>query len=244
MNKAWQRRAATALACILAAGSGAGWLAHARLQQLQAAFETDARIVHRLLSQRAVQHDAILSTLALLQPAEPGQGSADAALPRLPSVYPQILDVLRRPADGAWPAAAPELDAAEAASRTTGHAALALPDLAAGRYHLVLASTPASYALHIDLHATVPQGEWPMDRATSPVRVTLEHGGTAFVVQPGKAATGSGIRAYDFHKLLAAPSQPLDVVARSSVGLHELPWWRMLGWCLLTAALWAAGRAL
>ena len=72
MNKAWQRRTAAALACILAAGGGAGWLAHARLQQLQAAFETDARIVHRLLSQRAVQHDAILSTLALLQPAEPG----------------------------------------------------------------------------------------------------------------------------------------------------------------------------
>src|SRR5574343_555411 len=100
---------AAALACILAAGGGAGWLAHARLQHLQAAFETDARIVHRLLSQRAVQHDAILSTLALLQPAAPEQGSADAALPRLPSVYPQILDVLRRPADGAWPAAAPAL---------------------------------------------------------------------------------------------------------------------------------------
>ncbi len=130
-------------------------------QQLQADFETDARIVHRLLSQRAVQHDAILSTLALLQPAAPEQGSADAALPRLPSVYPQILDVLRRPADGAWPAAAPALAAAEAASRASGHAALAQPDLAAGRYHLVLASTPASYALHIDLHATVPRANGP-----------------------------------------------------------------------------------
>ena len=73
MNRAWHRRTAAALACILAAGGGAGWLAHARLQQLQAAFETDARIVHRLLSQRAVQHDAILSTLAL-QPAAPKQG--------------------------------------------------------------------------------------------------------------------------------------------------------------------------
>lgn len=94
MNKAWQRPTAAALAWALAAGGGAAWLAHARLQQLQAAFETDARIVHRLLSQRAVQHDAILSTLALLQPAAPEPGSADAALPRLPSVYPQILSVL------------------------------------------------------------------------------------------------------------------------------------------------------
>jgi len=242
MNKAWHRRTAAALACILAAGGGAGWLAHARLQQLQAAFETDARIVHRLLSQRAVQHDAILSTLALLQPAEPGQGGADAALPRLPSVYPQILDVLRRPADGAWPAAAPGLDTAEAASRAAGHATLARPDLAAGRYHLVLASTPASYALHIDLHATVPQGEWPMDRAASPVRVTLEHAGQTFTIQSGHLPAHGWT--YGFRKTLASPSQPLDVVARRVVGWDELPWFAMLGWCAATAAAAVAMRML
>jgi len=242
MDKAWQRRTAAALAWALAAGSGAGWLAHARLQQLQAAFETDARIVHRLLSQRMVQHDAILSTLALLQPAEPGQGSADAALPRLPSVYPQILDVLRRPADGTWPAAAPGLDAAEATSRASGHATLARPDLAAGRYHLVLASAPASYALHIDLRATVPREEWPMDPATSPVRVTLEHAGQAFTVQPG--STPARGWTYGFRKALASPSQPLDVVARRVVGWGELPWLAMLGWCAATAAAAVAGRAL
>ena len=69
MNKAWQRRTATVLTWLLAAGCGAGWLASARLQQLHAAFETDARIVHRLLSQRVVQPDAIMATLALPQPA-------------------------------------------------------------------------------------------------------------------------------------------------------------------------------
>ena len=68
-----------------------------------------------------VQHDAILSTLVLLQPTEPSHGIADAALPRLPSVYPQILDVLRRPLDGAWPVAVQGLDSAEAASRSSGH---------------------------------------------------------------------------------------------------------------------------
>ena len=242
MNKAWQRPTAAALAWALAAGGGAAWLAHARLQQLQAAFETDARIVHRLLSQRAVQHDAILSTLALLQPAAPEPGSADAALPRLPSVYPQILSVLQRPQGGAWPASTPGLDAAEAASRAAGHAMLAQPDLAAGRYHLVLASTPASYALHIDLHATVPQDEWPMDRAASPVRVTLEQAGQAFSVQPGHTP-GRGW-SYGFRKTLASPSQPLDVVAQRMVGWGELPWLAMLAWCAATAAAAIAGRAL
>ena len=89
---------------------------------------------------------------------------------------------------GGWPGAlqAP-LSAAEAASRRSGHAEMALVDLPAGRFHLVLASTPASHALQIDLRTTVPQDEWPMDMATSPVRVTLEQGGAAFVVQPGRA---------------------------------------------------------
>ncbi|WP_042425523.1 sensor histidine kinase [Comamonas granuli] len=242
MDKAWHRRTAAALACILAAAVGAGWLAHARLQQLQADFETDARIVHRLLSQRMVQHDAILSTLALLQPAEPDQGGADAALARLPAVYPQILGVLRRAPGGTWPAAAPGLDAAEAASRASGHAALARPDLAAGRYHLVLASTPASYALHIDLHASVPREEWPMDRARSPVRVTLEHAGQTFTVQPGSTSTQGW--AYGFRKTLASPSQPFDVVAQRVVGWDELPWLAMLGWCAVTAAAAVAAQML
>ena len=255
MTEAWRRHiAGLHLAGLvlwaLVACSGSVWLASTRLQQLHAAFETDARIVHRLLSQRVVQHDAVMSTLALLQPTavqgalpDAGATSAAATLPRLPSVYPQILSVLQRPADGAWPAAlqAP-LAAAEAASRRSGHPEMALPDLPAGRFYLVLASTPSSHALQIDLRATVPQDEWPMDMATSPVRVTLEHGGAAFVVQPGRIDDGLGW-SYEFHKVLAAPSQPLDVVAQRKVGWAELPWWAMLGWCVLTAALWAGGMA-
>ncbi len=255
MTKAWRRHFtglhfAAMVVWAVVACTGCGWLAQARLQQLQAAFETDARIVHRLLSQRTVQHDAVMATLALLQPptaplASPAADATAAAatLPRLPSVYPQILAVLQRPAADAWPAALQaDLTAAEAASRRSGHAQMALLDLPHGNYYLVLAALPASYALQIDLSATVPQDEWPMDRATSPVRVTLEQGGEAFVVQTGRPSTGLGW-SYDFHKLLAAPSQPLEVVAQRHVGWGELPWLAMLGWCLLTAALWAGGLA-
>lgn len=238
------------LLCAVVACAGAGWLAVARLQQLHAAFETDARIVHRLLSQRVVQHDAIMATLALLQPAATANAAAGSGasspLPRLPSVYPQILAVLQHSAQADWPAALrDELAAAEATSRRTGHAAMGGLNLPAGRYYLVLAGTPASYALHIDLRATIPTEEWPMDLAASPVRVTLEQGAEAFVVQPGKPPSEAwGVRSYAFHKPLAAASQSLDVVAARSVGLRELPWWGMLGWCLLTAALWVAGHAL
>ncbi|MDP3227924.1 MAG: ATP-binding protein [Acidovorax sp.] len=257
MTPAWPRRLSShrplhlpsLLLWAVVACAGASWIAVSRLQQLNAAFETDARIVHRLLSQRVVQHDAIMATLALLQPAaavgDNATSAAPSPLPRLTSVYPQILAVLQRSAQGDWPPALQaELAIAEAISRRTGHAAVAGLNLPAGRYYLVLAATPASYALHIDLRTTIPADEWPMDMATSPVRVTLEHGGEDFVVHPGRTDTAAWSRVYDFHKLLAAPSQPLDVVARRSVGLRELPWWGMLGWCVLTAALWLAGRAL
>lgn len=245
---------ASLLVWVLVACAGAGALAVWRLYDLQAAFETDARIVHRLLSQRVVQHDAVMATLALLQPPAPGGAEPEGArssvsradaLPRLPAVYPQILSVLQRPPGAQWPAGVQaELAAAEATSRRSGHAEMALLDARAGRYYLVMAGLPASHALLIDLRTTVPREEWPMDMAASPVRVTLEHAGQAFVVQEGRLDHGGWGRQYGFHKVLAAASQPFDVVARRSVGLHELPWWSMLGWCLLTAALWAAARAL
>ncbi|MDE2415233.1 MAG: two-component sensor histidine kinase [Comamonadaceae bacterium] len=241
MDKAWHGRTATALAACMVACAGAWWLAHARLQQVQADFETDARIIHRLLSQRAVQHDAVLATLALLQPR--ADAGADAALERLPALYPQITAVLRRSDDTPWPAAErTPLDAAEARSRALHRAELAAPELAAGRYSVVLASPQGSHALQIDLRAAVPWNEWPMDPATSPVRVALEHAGHAYVVQPGRPQS-RGWR-FDFRKRLASASQPLDVVAERGVGWAELPWWRMLLWCALVAAAWTAGQAL
>ncbi|MTV36001.1 sensor histidine kinase [Duganella radicis] len=236
--------AATWFLWAVVAVSGAVWLAHSRLQELRAAFETDGRIAHRRLSQRVVQHDAVISTLALLQPSSVPTIGAGAnfppALARLSSVYPQIPSVLQRTEEGKWPAALQiPLAKAEAASRRSGRPEMALIDLPAGRYHLVMASTPASYALNIDLRATVPYNEWPMDMDSSPVRVILELGGAAFVVQSGPPHGVDFGWTYTFHKRLTIPSQPLDVVARRTVSPRELPWFRMLGWCVLTGMLWA-----
>lgn len=215
-------------------------LARLELAQLRDAFEVDARISHRLLSQRAVQLDAVLATLALLQPtADPT--SHEAAAQRLPSVYPQILGVQRHTPGESWPSAA--LQAAEERSRQTHQPVLANPELGAdrARFQLVLAAQPASYALLIDVHAAVPWSDWSMPVDTSPVRVTLEHAGQAFVVQPGRVGN-SGWR-FEFRKHLASDSQPFEVVAQRQVGWAELPWGAMLLWTLavLVALLgWSA----
>ena len=222
----------SALGCVL--------LARSELVQLRDTFETDARISHRLLSQRAVQHDAVLATLALLQPNSQSTspstsppGSAELAEQRLSSVYPQILGVQRRDPGDVWVGAG--LDAAEQASRKARGAVVANLDFTAERprYQLVLAGQPASFALLIDVQASVPWKDWSMPVQTSPVRVTLEHDGQSFVVQPGRMDE-AGWR-FTFHKHLASTSQPFDVVAVRQVLWLELPWAFM--------ALWVAGVA-
>ena len=219
---------------------GGALLARLELGMLREAFETDARISHRLLSQRVVQHEAVLATLALLQPTSL-PGSADPAEQRLSSVYPQILSVQRRDPALAWPSGA--LEQAEQASRQSHAAVLVNLDFtsARGRYQLVLAAQPVSYAMLIDVHGTVPWSDWPMPVQSSPVRVTLEHAGQVFVVQPGHI-TDSGWR-YEFRKHLASASQPFEVVAIRQVGWTELPWGVMTLWTLMVAAVMAAWSA-
>ena len=219
--------------CLLTA-LGALGLSRLALNQLRDAFETDARIAHRLLSQRVVQHDAVLATLALLQPADAGQPEQ-----RLPSVYPQILSVKRHAGEAAWDDE--RLRVAQALSRALRRPVLAGVDFMTGRYSLVLAAEPSSYALQMDLRAVVPWSEWPMTPEASPVRITLEHESQTFVLQQGHIHEG-GWR-FDFRKHLAADSQPFDLVALRQVGWAELPWTWMLAWALAVAAALAALRA-
>ena len=223
------------LLAVAAAAGGAGLLARAELAAQREAFDTDARIAHRLLSQRVVQHDAVLATLALLQP-----DGADRPEQRLPAVYSQILQVRRRAPGEDWPDA---LAAAEARSRTQRHAALAALDVQNGRYDLVMASGDGAYALRIDIRQTVPWGEWPLPPERSPARVTLELAGQPpYLLQAGQADTGAGWP-LGFQKELASQSQPFNIVITRRMGWHELPWLAIAGWValvLLAAGSWTA----
>ncbi|WP_269758473.1 hypothetical protein [Variovorax sp. E3] len=180
------------LAWLALTAVGAVWIARAELAQMHQDFETDVRIAHRLMSQQMVQYDAVLATLALLEPST----GADHPEQRLPSVYSSILRVQRRERDEPWPDAGPAgvtpavLAAAEARSRGKQRADLASIDLARGRYVLVIGATPFSYALDIDLAGSVPWRDWPMNPQVSPVRLSLQRDGQQLVLQPGRPATG------------------------------------------------------
>lgn len=74
------------LAGAVLAAAGVAWLVAAELSAQRASFDTDARIAHRLLSQQAVQHDAMLAMLTLLQPA--GSEAGPGPEQRLPALVP------------------------------------------------------------------------------------------------------------------------------------------------------------
>ena len=227
------------VAWLLTSALGSLLLGQLELSRLQEAFETDARVAYRLLNHRAGQHDALLSTLALLRsgndPARPEQ--------RLQAVYPQIVSVQQRGAEAVWPQE--HLVVAEAESRKLGRAVLAGSAIERGRYQLVMAADPTSHAIQIDVRGMVPWSEWPMAAEASPVRLTLEHAGQSFVLQvgqlPAEPATGWS---FSFNQALTSPSQPFEVVARRQVAWAELPWSPMLAWSLLVALLLLATRAL
>jgi len=223
----------------LLAALGAGLLARTELQRQREAFDTDARIVHRLLSQRVVQHDAVLATLALLQPGSDKERPES----RLPAVFAQVLQAQRRSEGETWPSAS--LAQAEAVSRERKRAALGHVDFAQGRYELVTAAGNGAYALLIDLKQTVPWDEWPMKPTSSPVRVRLVLGDAHYTVQPGRPHTPAPGWTFSFSKVLASDSQPFDVQAHLSLGWAALPWWRMLAWVALVLAgafAWQAWR--
>lgn len=214
-------------------------LARNELVHQREAFDTDARIVHRLLSQRAVQHDAILATLALLRP----NASGDHPEQRLPALYSQILSVSSRSPGVQWHTRS--LSDAEEVSRRTQKPALAAFDPAMGRYQMVLAGQPESYALTIDIHNMVPWTEWPSNANSSPVRISLYLAGQERVLQKGLRGPSAG-KGWNFEarKVLATESQPFEVVSQLHLGWAALPWSQMLASTLLLALALLAAKAL
>lgn len=196
------------------------------------AFQADARIAHRLLSQRMVQHDAIVETLVLLGPSS--AVDPQGAERRLGAIYPQLLAVHRRRPDGGWPDEA--LREAEARSRASRHAEVAAFDAAEGRYALVLAGEPDSVALRIDLQRTVPWDTWPLPRA-GPVQVALQHGAQRVLLQPGEPVASRPVGltgGFSFTKALASPGQPFELQLQRATGPAQWPWRGLAAWAGLS----------
>lgn len=241
-----QPRAAWAVVWLLGLLLGGGWLVWQSMERSRNAFETDARIAHRLLSQRAVQHEAVLATLVLMQPA------LDV---RLPAIYPQFMRMWRRVGDAAWPGDSTLSAALRVAEQGKGSPQLALADLPNARFWVVMApaagSGPqaAAYALEISLPLMVPWADWPYgDNPQAPAaRHTAAWLEQASARWPLHGSTSdAALHRFAFRKQLAAASQPFDLVLERDYALADLPWGPLAaglaGWTLALAALASALR--
>jgi signal transduction histidine kinase len=211
------------------------------IAERRSAFQAEARTAHRLLSQGAAQHDAMLWTLVLLD--APAGGGADLPAARLQALYPQLLQVWRRGPGGRWPDAT--LDAAERSSRGLHHAVASAVDDPGAAYVLVLAGEPASYALQIDLQRWLPWDSWPIARG-GPVRVDIELQGRRLNLQAGAAAGGwaGGVTpGFVFAQALDVPSQPFALRLQRVTGPADWPWAVLAAIVVGTAVLFSLAAA-
>jgi signal transduction histidine kinase len=245
MRNEWLRRLRWLFGWVVLVVAGSLAIVRMDIAQRRDAFQTDARIAHRLLSQRAVQHDAILATLVLLSPAIDGRDQPEQ---RLSAVQPQVTAVLRRDPGQTWSDLA--LLSAHTRSQAAGRAELASVDVQAMQFTMVRAGEPSSFALVIDVRRMVPWDDWPIARA-GPVSVMLVHAAQALVIQPGQAADEepAGLTGgFVFTKRLATASQPFDLQLRYATGPAQWPWRWLSAWALLAALgvgvfkAWQQGR--
>lgn len=230
---------------LLVAMVGATALVRVDIAQRRSEFQAQARTAHRLISQACSRIDAVLTTLVLVAgPARPPGANGTAS--RLPAVYPQVIAAWQRDAAGPtpWPAEAQDaLAAAEARSGTAG--ALAMFDGAAGRYTVVRAGSPQSFAVQVDARRLIAPDEWPWPKTAS-IRLTLTAEGASIVLHDTARAPDSpaGLtEGFVFTQRIDSPSQPFEFTARQTTGPAEWPWGWLAAWAALSAAAFlGAGR--
>jgi signal transduction histidine kinase len=248
-RRLWPLLLAWLLCCLL----WGAWLIHAERETTRDDFETQSRILHRLLTQRAEQHEALFASLTALEPslAEMSQAVASKTLQSfVASViasYPQVLAVRRYlpHANGKWfdesgamvsPALAGALD--EASRR--GQSVLPNP-----QGFLVLRKGNRSVWL-LEIGTARLLGEDELPGAGISLRLAPDNGPVLWQ-RAVQDRAWPGMTRLHFEKHLAVRSQPyLMTTERAPMPAH-LPWSRF-GWgaavllALCAAAAWAIGQ--
>ncbi|MFC4863216.1 sensor histidine kinase [Pseudomonas sp. MAHUQ-62] len=212
-----------------------GWQDHADRRER---FLQDTSIAQRMLSQKTVQHEAVLATLAALShPPDP-----ERLLPSLQPSMPQLLDLgfLR---DGTWTgslAAPPNFAATIEQARQLKRPVTQPLDEA--RYWLV---APSSWSLLLDARQLIPTADFPPSLAT----LTLDVGAGPLTLLARQSSASSLGWLIDLHKPLGAVSQPFPLHSWKRLTPSDWPWLEWLVWtvasCLLAAgtSVWQRTRA-
>lgn len=201
-------------------------------------FFQDTSIAQRMLSQKTVQHEAVLATLAALShPPIP-----ERLLPSLQPSMPQLLG-LGYLDHGVWSGSTqPPLDLLKSVelAREAGRPVTVAVDEA--RYWLI---APSSWALLLDARQLVSPADFPPSLSM----LTLDVGAGPLSLLARQSATGSPGWSIDLRKPLGAVSQPFSLHSWRTLTPADWPWALWLGWAViscflaLSSAAWQRSRA-
>ncbi|MCO6058466.1 ATP-binding protein [Pseudomonas sp. MOB-449] len=216
----------------------AAWIGWQDYADRHERFFQDTSIAQRMLSQKTVQHEAVLATLAALShPPVP-----ERLLPSLQPSMPQLLGLgfLR---DGVWAGslAAPLNFAATVEQARQLKRPVTLP-LDEARYWLV---APSSWSLLLDARQLIPASDFPPSLAM----LTLDVGAGPLTLLARQSGANSPGWLIDLHKPLGAVSQPFPLHSWRRLTPSDWPWLEWLTWAvasyLLVAGMtaWQRSRA-
>lgn len=210
---------------------GAAWIARQEYVDQYDRFFQSTSIAQRMLSQKTVQHEAVLATLAALShPPAP-----ERLYPSLQPALPQLLG-LGYLADGAWAgslAAPAGLSAAVERARQLGRP-VALP-VDPARYWLI---SPSSWSLLLDARQLVPAADFPPGLAN--LSLTLDQ--TALPLLDKQPDDPPGLT-MTLQKPLGAASQPFQMRSARTWTPAAWPWTAWLAWTVASALLVAGAAA-
>jgi signal transduction histidine kinase len=230
------------------------WLVRTELQSTRVEFETQSRILHRLLTQRAEQHEALFASLTALEPSLPqmpgalAQRTLQSFIASVIASYPQVTAVQsyrfgatnrqwRAGTDGRIP---DELSAALMLASREGQSVL--PD--ATGFTILRKGNQSVWSLHVRTDRLLSADEQP----TPGVSLLLApDAGPALWQRPASEQVWSRLTPLHFEKHLAVRSQPYLMTTRQAPLPAHLPWARFaLGAAILLAlcggAAWAIGQ--
>ncbi|GEM47016.1 sensor histidine kinase [Deinococcus cellulosilyticus] len=191
-----------------------------RHAELQEGFDTEARILHRVLSQRAEQHDAILDSLTISVELGLSEGQLGTFVQALTGRYPQISGVQLCTLDCQWLFQKNTTEHSYLLSRTT--------------------STDGRVQLWIDPNQLLRPGEG-MSRAT----FTLQTPERKLLLEVPSKDPVSDLTELQVEKVLGSASQPFVLTVHQAVLFRDFSVGQMVGTGLLILLLaYVAGRGL
>ncbi|GAA4012678.1 hypothetical protein GCM10022631_25500 [Deinococcus rubellus] len=219
------------MAWLLLAGAGITVLLLSAGGQLTETFNTDARILHRVLSQRMEQQEAVLNAVDALERQGVGTAALGTYLGTLLRPYPQVVAVESCTAQGCRILGTPAEQPPRLKATIAPEPAVRWPD----------GSGPL-YALsrhHVRVWVDARRLAGALDSGAAPLSYILSRPQTnqVIVAHAAEPTTDAASTTLHVEKVLGTPLQPFAIRISRPVPWGAWPWGLGAAWTLLTAGL-------